>query len=197
MQGFVIGAFALLDDLLNTDEFADDIAASVEQEQGEQAAHATVAVIERMDAEKVEDEHRDQQQRIGVGILQGFIVRGADVFDRFGRLPCRYGFESDELIALRVFFGDDVVGSFVAAADGTAAVFVEVAVELEDRSGLEGDVVVVLVDGGENVTVAGDFLLAAVAGNGFIENDLLDAIVRGVNALDLVGRLRALDLGNF
>lgn len=64
LQGLVIRFLALFNQHLDTDVFAHDKPGAVEQQKRKEATHAAVPVVERMDAEKVQDEHRHQEERV-------------------------------------------------------------------------------------------------------------------------------------
>lgn len=54
----------LLDEHLDADVLAHNESGAVQEEKRQKAAHAAVSVIERVDAEEVQDEYRHQDQRI-------------------------------------------------------------------------------------------------------------------------------------
>lgn len=59
-----------------------------------------------------------------------------------------------------------------------------------------GDVVMLLVNEAQHVSVAHDLLFAAVAGRGLIAHELGETCIAGKDALDAVGRLDALNPGD-
>ena len=62
----------LLDEHLDADVLAHNESGAVQEEKRQKTAHAAVSVIERVDAEEVQDEYRHQDQRIiGRGIRGG------------------------------------------------------------------------------------------------------------------------------
>ena len=58
----VVAVFGLFDDFLQTDVLANLIAASVQQQGREEAAHSPVAVQERMHAQKIADENSSENE---------------------------------------------------------------------------------------------------------------------------------------
>ena len=55
----VIGFFRLLDKFFDTDVFSKNVSGTVKKQKCEQAAHSSVSVIERVDAEEIQHEHRN------------------------------------------------------------------------------------------------------------------------------------------
>ena len=65
----------LLDEHLDADVLAHNESGAVQEEKRQKAAHAAVSVIERVDAEEVQDEYRHQDQRIiGSGLDEEFLA---------------------------------------------------------------------------------------------------------------------------
>ena len=70
----------LLDEHLDADVLAHNESGAVQEEKRQKAAHAAVSVIERVDAEEVQDEYRHQDQRIiGRGLDEEFLAVAAFV----------------------------------------------------------------------------------------------------------------------
>lgn len=70
----------LLDEHLDADVLAHNESGAVQEEKRQKAAHAAVSVIERVDAEEVQDEYRHQDQRIiGRGLDEEFLAATAFV----------------------------------------------------------------------------------------------------------------------
>lgn len=156
LQRFIIGVLALLDEHLDADVLAHNESGAVQEEKCQKAAHAAVSVIERVDAEEVQNEYRHQDQRIIGRGLDGIIVSGAEVQHGIGRLEGRDREEADCFRAVGVLLCNDVVRVFIYTTCGAAAEGIEVPVQLEDAVGARGDVFVGFVDGGQHVAVAGD-----------------------------------------
>lgn len=69
-----------LDEHLDADVLAHNESGAVQEEKRQKAAHAAVSVIERVDAEEVQDEYRHQDQRIiGRGLDEEFLAAAAFV----------------------------------------------------------------------------------------------------------------------
>lgn len=80
LQRFIIGVLALLDEHLDADVLSHNESGAVQEEKRQKAAHAAVSVIERVDAEEVQDEYRHQDQRIiGRGLDEEFLAAAAFV----------------------------------------------------------------------------------------------------------------------
>ena len=194
LQSLVIAVLAVSDQAFNTNILSDWVTRAVQEQQGQQAAHASVAVVERVDAEKVQNEHGDQQQIVQLRIGDGFIDRRAERIHSLRCLPCRNRYEACASRSIRERLGDNVVRVLEAPADGHAAEFVQIPVELEDHTGANWDKLIVFVDCVQHIPVSGDLALAAAARRGFVPHDQFQAIVGCDDAFDPVRRLRALDL---
>ena len=55
LQGFVIGLLVFLNQFLKADIFTHNIAMLIKQHKREQSAHTPIAVIERVNAQKIEN----------------------------------------------------------------------------------------------------------------------------------------------
>lgn len=65
----------LLDEHLDADVLSHNESGAVQEEKRQKAAHAAVSVIERVDAEEVQDEYWHQDQRIiGRGLDEEFLA---------------------------------------------------------------------------------------------------------------------------
>jgi hypothetical protein len=64
LQYFIISVLAVLDQFFQADVFAYDVTGAVEQQQCQQTAYAAVAVIERVNTEKIQNEHGYEQKRV-------------------------------------------------------------------------------------------------------------------------------------
>lgn len=89
MQCLVVGLLGVGDQLFDADIFADKIAGAVQKQQRQEPAHAAVAVDEGVDAEKVQNENRNQQQRIEFGILHSLLKCIAKCRHRPPAFPAR------------------------------------------------------------------------------------------------------------
>ena len=149
-----------------------------------------------MNAEEVQDEDRHQDQRVVGAGLNGFVIPTAKVLYGISSLKCRNRTEADGLRAVSVLFGDDVVRVLVNATHGAATEGIEIPVQLQDVVGARCDVLVGLVDRGQYVTIAGDLFLVPVPGLDFFLDNGLQALVSSIDALDAVGCIGTLDLGD-
>ncbi len=162
-EGVVVGALGALDHLLEADEAAYVVAGLVEEEECEEAGGAAIAIEERVDAEEIEDVCRDEEEGLDVAGGAGLEEEGVELFHGVWGLEGGEGLEAEAAGAIWLELGDLVVDGFplAAAACGEA---VEGLVHLEDECWGEGDGGGLDVDVLEDVAVAGDLLLGAVAG---------------------------------
>ena len=87
LKGLVVRILALLDKHLDTDVLANDKAGTIQQKERQKTAHTAVPIVERVDAEEVQDEHRHQEKRVvGTG-LDGIIESGAKIQHGIGLRP--------------------------------------------------------------------------------------------------------------
>lgn len=111
-----------------------------------------------MNGEKVEHEHRNEQECIILAFIYRLVECTAEVFHCLGCLEGRKRCKPDVLLPFAVGFGDDVVGVLESTANLLSAVRIEVSVQLEDVVGANGDVFIVLVYGGQYLPIAGNLL---------------------------------------
>ena len=88
----VVVILGLVDELFDADVLADPVARPLEQVCGGQPGDATFAIGKGVDAQQVQREHCDDQQRMGLVVAQRR-VRAGDEFVRVERrlLPCDRG----------------------------------------------------------------------------------------------------------
>ena len=67
---------------------ADDISGPVQDQQCQQPAHSSVPIVERMNAEEIQNKDGHQEERIQVRVFQSFIEFVTEHFHRFRRFPC-------------------------------------------------------------------------------------------------------------
>lgn len=174
---------------------ADLESASIQQQRRHQSGHATVAVDERVDAQKVVDEAGDQQQRVRLALANGAIVRITQIGHGLRRFIRREGREESEGLALRRGGADIVLHVLERATEGAVRVAEHDLVQLEDVIRRQRDILEVIVDRVQRVAVSRDLLFIAAAGRGLFAHELTQACFRSADALDGVGGLRALHLG--
>ena len=197
LQGLVVRILALLDKHLNTDILANDESGTVQEQECKEAAHTAVSVIERMDTQEVQNEHRHQEERIVCAGFDSLVVSGTEVQHSIRSLESRDRTEADSLRSICVLFRDDIVGVLVNAARGAAAEGIEIPVQLEDVIGARGYVLIGFVDGGQYVSVAGNLFLIAIARLDLFLDDRFQAFVRRIDTLNTVGSVGTLNLGHF
>ena len=82
-----------------------------------------LSIIEGVDAEKIQNEDGNQQQRVKVGVLHGRLECVAKCVDGLRRFPCRDRLKAGNLLTIRQFFCNDIVGVFVVSSDSFSAEF--------------------------------------------------------------------------
>ena len=197
MQSLVIGFLGIGDQFLNTDIFANDIAGAVQEQQCQEPAHAAIPVIEGVDAEKIQNEDGNQQQRVEFSILHSRFKRAAQRRNSRRRFPRRNRLKPDNLLTVRQFFGNHVIRIFEAAADGLTAVFVQIPVKLQNDRWLWRNIVMAFMNRCKHIAVSGNLFFTASFWHCFITHDFLQSVIRGDNSLDAVRRLCALNFRNF
>ena len=160
-ERLVVGVGRLGDLLLKAHVAAHRVAVLAEQGAGEQAGDPSVAVLERVDDEKVEDEQAGQEHRMVLARRDRFLVALDQVID--GERGARGGhrLEADGCRAVRRAVHDEIVLCLEAPA-GHYRVGKQQPVQVQDQSGVQRPPVlpeqIVL-----GIAIAGEFLLAAVA----------------------------------
>jgi len=119
VEDFVVILFGLLDETFETDVAADFVAVLVKRQQCEQTRDATIAVAERMNAEKVEDQRGDGDERRNVVLIQRVTVEQAEFVHGGGGLLRRNAFETDGRRSAGPKFDHFVVNAFESS--GVAA----------------------------------------------------------------------------
>ena len=197
LKGLIVGILALFNEHLDTDVFAHDESGTIQQEKGKEAAHTAVPVIERVDAEKVQDEDGHQEQRIVGPGLNGIVIPGAEVQHGISCLESGNRPETYRLRSVGVLLGDDIVRILIDAPHSAAAEGIKVTVQLKDAVGVRCNILIGLVDRGQNVPITGYLFLIAVPRLDFLLDDGPQPLVGSIDALDAVGSIGTLDFSNF
>jgi len=184
-EGIVIGSLGALDHLLKADEAADFVTGLVEEEEGEEAGGAAIAIEERMDAEEIEDVRGNEEEGFDGSGGTGLEEAGMEILHGLRGFEGREGLETEPFGAVRHKLGDLVIGvfPFPAASGGET---IEVLMHLKYEGCGEGNVVCLDVDVLQDVAVTGDLLLRAVSGLGAAGDEIGDTVVGSENALDPV-----------
>ena len=90
------------------------------------------------------------------------------------------------LVTVFIFFCNYVIRSLVRSADGLAAEFIQIAVELQYNRRLYGNEVVAFVYGREHIAISGNLLLVSCARSCLVRNKTLEALIRGIYTFDFV-----------
>lgn len=196
-QGIVVGVLILGDLAFQGDILAYHITRSVEQQRGQKAAHAAIAVVEGVDAQEVVDEDGNEDQRIQLLSVQSTGQALADGVDSARNFIGGKGSKQYDAMPLGIRSGDIILGILKRTADPLFRVLVEIAMELEDIVGRDRDILIALVDGAQHIPVAHDLPLVSVSGRCLISAELFEPGRGGTDPLNFVGGLGTLDLGDF
>ena len=149
-----------------------------------------------MNAEKVVDEHGNDDQRLHFHIPNDPIVFLADSVQGLRRFVWGQGREQGLHMAIGIGSADIVLHVFSSAGHGVVHVTVEYLVELQDVVLGDGDGVEVLVNEVQHIPITCNLLLVPVSWRRFLLNQLPDAGVCSHDALNGIGCLGALHLCN-
>ena len=193
-QDIIIEILVFCDFSLQRDIFAHIKSAAVEQQCGQQAAHSAVSIIEGMNAEKVVDEHRNDDQRLHFHVPNDPVVLLANPVQGLRRFIGGQWRKQGLHMAVGIGGADVVLHAFGPARHGIVHVAVEDLVELQDVVLGDGDGVEVLVNEVQHVPVTSDLLFIPVSRHRFLLHKLSDTGVCGHDALNGIGCLGALHL---
>ena len=149
-----------------------------------------------MNAEKVVDEHRNDDQWLHFHVPNDPIVLLADPVQGLRRFIGSQWRKQGLHMAVGIGGADVVLHVFGPARHGVVHVAVEDLVELQDVVLGDGDGVEVLMDKVQHISVTSDFLFVPVSRRRFLLYKLPDTGVCGHDALNGIGCLSALHLCN-
>ena len=152
-QDIIIEILVFCDFSLQRDIFAHIKSAAVEQQCGQQAAHSAVSIIEGMNAEKVVDEHRNDDQWLHFHVPNDPIVLLADPVQGLRRFIGSQWRKQGLHMAVGIGGADVVLHVFGPARHGVVHVAVEDLVELQDVVLCNRDGVKVLMDEVQHIPV--------------------------------------------
>ncbi len=115
-QGLVITFLGIFENAFQADVAAHGIVEVVEQQQSQQAGHATVAVRERVDAQEVEHRQRHQHQRVSQVLVQSGSIAPGQIGHGHRRQVGSDRLETQTRGAIRVTLDDVVIGGLPAPA---------------------------------------------------------------------------------
>ena len=195
-QGVVIALLRPSDLGFQRDILADFIPAAIEKKRRQQTRHSAVSVGERMNAEKVVDKARNDQQRIHFAFTDGKVVRIAQLAHRLRRfIRCQRRKQRIGPSVCRCC-ADIVLHVLEGTAEGAVGVAEHDLVKLQDIVGRQRDILEILMHCVQCVTVACDLFLVAGARRRLLAHELPQARIRRADSLDLVGGFCTLDLCN-
>ena len=130
LQGVVVCVLGAGDFAFKRNIAPDRVSAAIQQEGGQETAHTAVSVVEGMDAEKIVDEHRDQDQRIDLLRIGHAVEALADRFYGRRRLKRRKRRKQHKAVTFRISCADIVLRILKGAADPAFGIFEQIPVEL-------------------------------------------------------------------
>ena len=166
----------------------------IQKQSRKKSAHPAVAVIERMNAEKIMNKYGNGYQRLNLSISRHNCVFFAYPVQRLGRFKRRKRREQYLRASVRIRSAYIILHVLGFARHRIAHMRVKHFVQLQDVVARERNGVKALVYDIERVAIAGDLLLVAVPRRSLFLDQLPDARARGHDALNGIGRLGALDL---
>ena len=170
LKCFVICLLAVGNKPFKTDILSDRVTRTVKQKECEKSAHSSVAVAERVNAEKIKNNHRKKDKLVDLRIRACGVIGVTKVFQRVRCFPRRNRAEANMLISVDVGLCDHVIGCFISPADRRTGKFIQIAMQLKDKVRPQRNIVITFVYYGKNVSVAGDLFFASVPGHGFLKN---------------------------
>ena len=132
LQCLIICLLCFFNQHLHTDIFADNISAAIEQQQCKQTAHTAVAVIKWMNAQKIKNEHWNQQQRVVFRAVYGWIEFWTERLHRFCSLESGHRSKSHTLFPVFARLGYHIIRVLESSARITAAKAIQITVKLQD-----------------------------------------------------------------
>ena len=185
-QSIVVVRTGLLDNLVHADIFAHNVTGAARQKERQKSAHASVAVLERMDAEEVEDEHDHEQQRIEPAQRRRLAVGIAEKVHRQRRVRRCDRSEQRGLASLAVHLRDCRILALPCAAGWQ--VREELLVQGKDGFGRRLHRTVVRQHGREALAIGADSQFVFVARLGILVKQIAETIIGRRDALDAVRR---------
>ena len=183
-EGAVVEIFVFGDFGFEGNIFSNLETVLVEEEGGEEAAHASVSVIEGMNAQKIVNENGDEEERLGLAFSDGAVVFVAKFGERYRRLIRGERREKGLGRAVRMGRADVILHIFQFAAHGIGHVAAQDFVELQDVIDGNGDDVEIFVNEGEDVAIAGDFFFVTIFRRRFFQRNLPEPRRGGEDAFD-------------
>ena len=132
LQSVIIEILILGNLALQRDILSHHIAAAIEQKRSQQTAHAAIAVIEGVDAKKVVDEHRNEDQGVQFLGIQSPGEALTDGVDGPRSFIGGEGSKQHHAVSLGIGGGDIVLGTLEGAADPFFGILVEIPMKLKD-----------------------------------------------------------------
>ncbi len=190
-EGLVVAVLVLLDDALEADVAADVEPELIALEEQQQPRDAAIAVSERVDAQEVEVEGGEEQQRMEAAVFEGMAPGQDEVTHGPAHAGPGNGLESDTRDAVSVGLDDVQVAPPVPP--GVADLAARVAVQIEDRLLRNGKRRCGFVDPPQSIAITADLFFVAVPQGGPAEHDGAEARRSDLHTLDPVRGDRTLD----
>lgn len=195
-QRVIIQVLTLGDLSLQRDISADEVSAAIEEQRGEQPAHSAVAVGERVNTQKIVNEHGDENERIDLSLRDSEIKLLAYRVNGDWRFIGGKRRENGIFLSVGADRIDIILHVFKFAADAFAGMTVKNFMQLQDIIRRDRDKFVAFVNDVESIPVAGNFLLVACARGGLIGQKLFKPCIRRADTINLVRGFGALNPGD-
>ena len=174
-----------------------DIETVLIQHQGrEKAAHPAIAIVERMNTEKIMDEHRNCDQWFYFKVPDHTVIFFADsVKSRWRFIGSQRG-KKNFAMAIGISCADIILHILCSSCDGVVHMTVQDLMQLQNIILRNRNHIKIFVNEVQDITVSCNLLFIPVARCGFFFHELLDSSAGGHDSLDGIGGLGALHLCN-
>ena len=196
LQSIVVKVLVLGNLAFKGDIPADHIAGAIQQQGSQQAAHSAVAVIERVYAEKVVNEHGYQQQSVKLLHINHTVIAFTNCINCWRCFVRGKRCKQNKLSSLCIRCADIVLGVLESSANALMGILIQITVELQDIIGRDWNKLEVLVNRIQHITVTHDFFLITVTGCCLIPYKLQQACIGRADSLNFIGRFCTLYLCN-
>ena len=196
LQRNIIGILILRNLRFQGNIFPHLVPCTVQQQRCKQPGHSAIAVQKRVNAEKVVDEHRDNQQCIHLSLPNGAIVRLADFAHGIRGFVGSQRCEQRKPVSCGIRCADIILHILKAAAKGRIGVAEQDFMKLQNVVWCQGNIIEIFMHNVQRIPVTGNFPLVAVARGCLLLHQLVQTGFRCADALNRVGCLSALHLGN-
>ena len=163
LQRNIIGILILRNLRFQGNIFPHLVPCTVQQQRCKQPGHSAIAVQKRVNAEKVVDEHRDNQQCIHLSLPNGAIVRLADFAHGIRGFVGSQRCEQRKPVSCGIRCADIILHILKAAAKGRIGVAEQDFMKLQNVVWCQGNIIEIFMHNVQRIPVTGNFPLVAVA----------------------------------